>query len=815
MFESAGLPHLKIDRTAVEGARRKSAGFGGDRKFGDRKKHADDIHDDVDFIFEDLGQAQPSALGIDPRLILVVEIVPETVGPADDGDWDNSGLRIVEARESKKVVAFSDDPEMTEFLRRLDVYSAGPQNGKKTATYEAFFDKIVNVRRYGREDRLGAALSRELAEADSTQNLTVDVDVWHPGDQDVADQWVSLLTDALQRFGAEVHDSFSSSSAGVSLMRVTAARDIVSQLLNVDLVAKVESLPGKISVNFSPSEIGVEDLSAVPASGEDVPVVGMIDSGVQIEHPLLRGCVLEAASVSDLIVDGFDRHGHGTAVASVLLRGPLGNQLATGEWEEPLCKVLSVRVLDSDNRIPPHRLPQSEIRDAVAFIAERGVKVINLSLGDLNGMMVDNRAPTIAAVLDTLARQYGVVFVVPTGTVVPKEYSGLIDADFRKDYPYRMLESPVSGLIDPAPAAIALTVAGSVPELNPVPLGTAAVGKPGWPSPFSRIGPGINGAIKPELSAPAGTLGQSLDDSRLQDVDALKMAVADGRPGAQGVVTYDLGTSLAAPQVARICAAVQRQYPTAGANMTRALVLQSVSERVPPLEGDRGLTDSDRETKSLRLTGYGEVSERRSVLSSDRDTVLFAQEEIPLDEVHLYTVPIPESFFTGGRAERGVSVSLCYDPPVRARRMDYMASRMQFELLRGVSAEKVIDLLLAEEKAAKEVREHAGAKLPTLSSLKAQERVSLRPSRRMRSAGANQLGRYVWRKALKKFNENSSEFVLAVQSVNRWDTPGAVQPYAVAIRLWVDEKLPPIYADLRTRIQAMRAQAIVRAQARA
>lgn len=628
MFEAARLPHLRIDRTAVEGARRRPSGFGGERKFGDRKKHAKDIHDNIDFVFDDLEQRQP-VLGIDPRLIVVVEIFPETVSPTDEGVWNNSGLRIVEARESKKVIAFSDDPEMTEFLRRLDIYSQGPQGGSKTATYETFFDKIVKVRPYGREDRIGAALSGVLDSVSDGQSLTVDIEVWHPGDQLAADEWVSLISNALHHFGAEVHDSYSSASAGISLMRVTAAADIVNQVLGVDLVAKVETLPDGYSENLSASAISVDDLSDLTEPTDDSPVVGLIDSGVQIEHPLLEGCVLEATSVSESIPDGFDRHGHGTAVASILLRGSLEGQLTSKEWDEPVCRVLSVRVLDDANRIPPYRLPQSEISTAVSYLAERGVKVINLSLGDINGLMVGNRAPTIAAVLDTLARRYGVVFVVPTGTVVPVEYSGLIDAEFRADYPDRMLESPVSGLIDPAPAALAITVGGIVPTPKPVALGSAPLGQPGWPSPFSRIGPGINGAIKPEVSAPAGTLGQDLDSGNLQDLDSLKVAVADGRPGAQGIVTYDLGTSLAAPLVTKACAAVQKQYPTASANLLRALVLQSVLEVPTPMAANELLTDGEREIKSLRLTGYGQVSEPDSVLSEDRNTVLFAQEEIP------------------------------------------------------------------------------------------------------------------------------------------------------------------------------------------
>ncbi|MDJ1644098.1 S8 family peptidase [Streptomyces pakalii] len=705
---------------------------------------------------------------------------------------------------------------MTEFLRRLDLYSKGPQGDNKTATYEAFFDNISSVRRYGRDDRVGPSLATHLDQISDGQdaNFTIDIEVWHPGDQEKADTWVSAIEDALTSVGAVVHDTFSSPSAGISIMRSTASVEVILRLLEVDLIARIDTLAKGTVTHVSPSDVTLDQVADLPIASPDAPLVGLIDSGVQAEHPLLRGCISEATTVSSAFGDGADRHGHGTNIASILLRGSIAEQLATGDWDMPPCRILSVRILDADNRIPHTRLPQSEISDAVAYLSSRGVKIINVSLGDENKVMVGDRAPTIAAVLDSLARKFGVVFVVPTGNIIPAKYSGAIDEKFRSDYLWRLLASPDSGLIDPAPSALSLTVGGAVPDLRAATLGTAPIGVPGWPSPFSRVGPGIDGAIKPEINAPAGTLGQGLDGNDLQREEAFMVAVADGRLDSTAVISYNVGTSLAAPHVARACAIVQDVYPEASANLIRALVLQSVSSGDSPLQSDQAMSDAVRNAETRRLIGYGQVSEQRSVLSGERDTVLYAEEVIPLDSVHLYTVPIPESFFVSGREMRGVTVSLCYDPPVRARRMDYLGSRMQFELLRGVSPNATVDLLLAEEKEARKARKLVGRKLPTLSSLSDKQRIPMQPSRTARSAGANQVGKFVWRSGLKRFNENSSEFVLAVQNVNRWDSPTRKQPYAIAVRLWVGDELPPVYADLQTKIRTMRAQAAVRAQAR-
>ncbi|HXH09454.1 MAG TPA: hypothetical protein VNP04_06805 [Alphaproteobacteria bacterium] len=56
--------------------------------------------------------------------------------------------------------------------------------------------------------------------------------------------------------------------------------------------------------------------------------------------------------------------------------------------------------------------------------------------------------------LDTLARELGVLFLVPTGNF---EGTDILPVDWRIEYP-RYLLRPEAALIDPAPALNALTV---------------------------------------------------------------------------------------------------------------------------------------------------------------------------------------------------------------------------------------------------------------------------------------------------------------------------------------------------------------------
>jgi hypothetical protein len=235
------------------------------------------------------------------------------------------------------------------------------------------------------------------------------------------------------------------------------------------------------------------------------------------------------------------------------------------------------------------------------------------------------------------------------------------------------------------------------------------------------------------------------------------------------------------------------------------------------------LDGETRKTATRKLVGFGRAESDRAVRSADRDVVLLAEDEIDLDSVHLYAVPIPEAFFVSGRRARGIQVSLAYDPPVRARRIDYLGSRLSFEVLRGLEAAQVIELLFqSEEQEGEQSEEHEYGQSEeqesedeegqeseggpsttdrlTLSKLGAANRIKLSPSKTARSLGTNQVASKEWSSAFKAREELGSEFLLAVQSTNRWDDAGVRQAYAITVRMWVDDELPPLYSELELRI---------------
>jgi|LakMenEpi03Aug12_release.lakeMendotaPanAssembly.Ray.scaffolds.fasta_scaffold222707_2 subtilisin family serine protease len=109
-------------------------------------------------------------------------------------------------------------------------------------------------------------------------------------------------------------------------------------------------------------------------TGSSTQVVAVIDSGVRASHPDLVGKVLVGYDFVANDNDANDENGHGTGVAGTLSPGSNNLIGVCGvAWANP---ILPVRVLDANGSGN-----YSAIANGIIYAADRGAKVINLSLG--------------------------------------------------------------------------------------------------------------------------------------------------------------------------------------------------------------------------------------------------------------------------------------------------------------------------------------------------------------------------------------------------------------------------------------------------
>lgn len=175
--------------------------------------------------------------------------------------------------------------------------------------------------------------------------------------------------------------------------------------------------------------------------------------------------------------------------------------------------------------------------------------------------------------------------------------------------------------------------------------------------------------------------------------------------------------------------------------------------------------------------------------------MLLAESWLVVDEVHLYEVPLPGTFFQpGGR--RALTVAMAYDPPVRPSRLDYLASRMAVRMYRGVGLDAVQAAYVRQRD--RESGESDGNAGP--EELRRAE-VELQPADTRRGLGAHQLGAITFERRLRQ--DSGESLVLALRNTNKWDSEGARQGYALVVVLERDERYAELYAELSARLEAL------------
>jgi serine protease len=102
-------------------------------------------------------------------------------------------------------------------------------------------------------------------------------------------------------------------------------------------------------------------------------VVAVVDTGVDLSHPDLRGRLLKGEDLVDPGTSADDQQGHGTFMAG-LIAADTGNAEGVASVA-PLAKILPIRVLDANGTGDP-RVVARGIDDGVTM----GARVINLSL---------------------------------------------------------------------------------------------------------------------------------------------------------------------------------------------------------------------------------------------------------------------------------------------------------------------------------------------------------------------------------------------------------------------------------------------------
>ena len=662
-------PHLELARERPVNERRPPSGYPRIRPPDDAQAHAGMLGSRLR---TQLDTPPTDLAGYDDRRLIKIDlnqkISPEDVAKAC------GGVQVVSQDDDKLVLAFATEDQLEQFEARLSRLAAGGH-----ITHQRLLYALQDFDRWTPDDRTGLALKEH---GFPTQpKFAIDAELWPLALLRDAERQRQAFEDWVSRQKGEVLDSVRQPYLTVYRIRCDLA---VAKLLLRHRDVRSVDLPPRLGLARPLVFQDIQDVAIAPSPPDNAPGVVVLDTGLATGHPLLAPAVGDSQSFLDG-APAADDHGHGTFVAGIALYDDVAKLNRDGQFL-PELRIFSGRVLDHENRADPGLIENKVERAVRYFVSTYGCRVFCLTYANPHQVYRGRHVSGLAVTLDALSRELGVLFVVPTGNYEGDEAG---PKNWREDYP-RYLTSRHAQLIDPAPALNALTV-GSLArnernERWPDDPGYRPIARAGQPSPFTRCGPSVNGAVKPELVDYGGNW---MVDARAGDhvsgrtPGAGELSVshefATGRPFAE-----DSGTSFAAPRVANAAARVFAAFPKESVDLCRALLVAHA--RTP--EQCRTLFGGD--TEDLRkVTGYGCVNRSALYRSLDDYVTLWGSDAIPDRHHHFFEIPIPDDFWRGQHRVRELTVALAHRPAVRTTRVDYRASKISFKLVHAESLDEV------------------------------------------------------------------------------------------------------------------------------
>lgn len=140
-------------------------------------------------------------------------------------------------------------------------------------------------------------------------------------------------------------------------------------------------------------------------TGSSGVTVAVLDTGVDYTHPDLDGRIIKGPDYIDQDFDPKDEHGHGTHVAGIIAAGLNNSQGITGI--APQVRVMAIRVLNAKGSGSLFHIAKG-----IAYAANNGAKVINLSLGSSSAGSI---MKTLANYLASYADRKGALIIAAAG----------------------------------------------------------------------------------------------------------------------------------------------------------------------------------------------------------------------------------------------------------------------------------------------------------------------------------------------------------------------------------------------------------------
>jgi len=369
-------------------------------------------------------------------------------------------------------ISLAEDESLSEVKKRLEEYG-------KRERYKQF-DAIESFEPIPPEEKIGEQLKdRPLQEGEEAY---LDIEIWRMEDERLrkfleGEGGKPGFKKFVENKGGKVTDELRTEN--LCLLRVKINKFIFDEIIKIREISRIDR-PPRPYITYQMLSIPLEKLEVGVSPSQNATAIAILDSGILSNQPLLENAVGDEIAVSMLSSDKIqedkpqDDVGHGTKVAGIALYGDIKKRIDDKKFQ-PEVWILSAKVMfKEENPITGEitvtydksELLEHQLERAVRYFVQRyrNCKVVNISFGDRYKKMFGNRRQfTLATLIDELAKELDVVFVISAGNLGELEQLG-----FPGKYPsYLIDENEEIKIIDPASSAYAITVGSISQEFGP------------------------------------------------------------------------------------------------------------------------------------------------------------------------------------------------------------------------------------------------------------------------------------------------------------------------------------------------------------
>lgn len=698
----------------------------------------------------------------DPNLIFKIKLNQNVNEDGFRDELRRMGIDVIIPSPNKTGywVVFTEDAEFARFREKLEQYADNENR------YQ-FFNAIDGISDIPPEEKIGEKLRSTPLIGD--ESILIDVSIWRMDDEKL-DVFLNGLGRLIINRNGSIYDIFRTEN--FCLLKIEANNELIEELLNLREIEQIDRPPkSKIEAQLNTD---IQDVEVIGAPPEDSTGILIVDSGILPSHPLLANSIGDAISIATR--DGkrvrtdspYDDVGHGTEVAGIAQYGDIAKCIEELSFI-PKLWIFSSKIMykdeDGNATYDENELLEHQLDKAVRRIADSypNCRVVNISFGDASKRMsIGKRQFNIASLIDDLSNELGLIFVISTGNYE--------DRNGNENYPNYLIDESNDNvkIIDTASSALSITV-GAVCRHGTGSTHNQQNSFVYYPSPITRMGPGYNGMIKPELVENGG----GGFDNACDVITVNSKWLEEHR-----LFTLKFGTSFSAPKIAHAIGTIANEHKDWSNNLIKAVLLSSANI---PTENERpgtlseiSISDSDKKAINiLKIYGYGIPNIEKALHSEKNRVSLIAENKVKLNHVHLYQFHLPSNFLTEN-GKKTISVTLVYDPPTSKKRVDYLGVNFETHLFKNKTLEEVIQ---AYSKTRVE-----GNNEEIVPPNIARSEIKLHPGVKLRKKGAHQKGiiEYTNRPSI----DTNIPLTLVVICQDKWvKNDNYLQDYAIIVNV--------------------------------